>query len=313
MGRIVVLGAVNVDIGGFSWEPLCGEDSNPGRVQLSVGGVGHNIACGCAQLGQSVSLMTALGGDENAALVRADCERRGIDLTYALTLPDAATSCYLFIADSDGDMALAVNDMRICDALTNDALAASMKAIRAADLLILDANLPAETLRWAAQGAQCPVIADAVSAAKADRLSGALPYIDRFKPNRIEAQRLTGIEVRGPEDAMRAARALCRMGAREVYLTMGTQGVCCANGDEAFCLPGAKLSMVNATGAGDAFTAALAWSRLRGLNMRQSALAGMAAAGITAESATTVADALSEGKLTERMKEIENELEGKRQ
>ena len=43
-GYVVVAGAVNVDIGGQSAGPLVGRDSNPGKVTVSMGGVGRNIA-----------------------------------------------------------------------------------------------------------------------------------------------------------------------------------------------------------------------------------------------------------------------------
>ena len=39
-----VVGGVNMDIGGQSYAPLIAGDSNPGRVQMSLGGVGRNIA-----------------------------------------------------------------------------------------------------------------------------------------------------------------------------------------------------------------------------------------------------------------------------
>ena len=62
--------------------------------------------------------------------------------------------------------------------------------------------------------------------------------------------------------------------------------------------------MVNATGAGDAFTAALAWARLQNLPLAETALAGMAAATIAMESMETVSPEMSPERLERRMDEL---------
>ena len=116
--RIAVFGGANIDIGGFSHEEARLRDSNPGIVRMSPGGVGRNIAANLALLGADVELITALGGDDRASVLRADCERIGVGLHYALSFPEAGTSTYLYIANADGDMLAAVNDMAIHDFVT---------------------------------------------------------------------------------------------------------------------------------------------------------------------------------------------------
>ena len=60
---VVVVGGVNLDIGGRSLAKLVPEDSNPGQVRTSLGGVGRNIAHNMALLGLDVRLLTAFGDD----------------------------------------------------------------------------------------------------------------------------------------------------------------------------------------------------------------------------------------------------------
>ena len=122
---IAVVGGVNIDIGGRSDAPLVAGDSNPGRIRSSLGGVGRNIAHNLALLGAKVKLITALGADDGAKRVEASCADLGIDLTDSLYVPDGATSTYLFLADSNGDMALAMNDMAIYEQLRASAISAS--------------------------------------------------------------------------------------------------------------------------------------------------------------------------------------------
>ena len=292
--RCAVIGAANIDIGGFPSGPLVPKDSNPGRVVLSSGGVGRNIACGLARLGVETHLVAALGADDFAGIIRAACERAGMALDLAFTFPDAASSAYLYVADGAGDMVAAVNDMGVCGRLTPEALASRLDALNAMDAVVLDANLPEDTLVWLAGNLTVPLIADAVSAAKAPRLLPILSRLAVLKPNDLEAQALTGIEVRDPESAMAAARKLTALGAGRVFVTLGGRGVVCAEGERAEHVPRPVLPgqppIVSATGAGDAFTAALAWARLTRpeLPMGDAAILGMAAAALAMASPETV-------------------------
>ena len=304
--RCAVVGAANIDIGGFPAGRIAMQDSNPGRVRLSAGGVGRNIACNLARLGVRTELVAPLGDDAFADIVRADCARAGVGTDLAFAFAGEPSSVYLFIADAGGDMQLAVNDMAICDRLTPETLQSRLDALKAMDAVVLDANLPAATLDFLARQLRVPLLADAVSAAKAPRLLGALSRLAALKPNAIEAETLTGIPVHGPDSAARAARRLIELGVARVFITLGERGVCCADAAQTLFLPGAPARLVNATGAGDAFTAALAWSLLRGCSLRACALAGMAAASLAVESMDTVSPEICEEAVLKRITQLES-------
>ena len=283
--RCAVIGGANIDIGGFPSGRVAMQDSNPGRVRLSAGGVGRNIACNLARPGVALE----------------DCARAGVDCALAFTFPGEASSSYLFIADSGGDMQLAINDMAICDRLTPEVLRERLDALNAMDAVVLDANLPAETLSYLAENLRPPILADAVSTAKAPRLLGAMPRLAAVKPNAIEAETLTGIPVHGPDSAARAARRLVELGAKRAFITLGERGACCADASGTVFLPGGAVRLVNATGGGDAFTAALAWGLMRGLSLRECGAAGLAAASIAVESMETVSPDISAEAVQRRM------------
>ena len=302
--RCAVVGAANIDIGGFPAGRLSMQDSTPGKVRLSAGGVGRNIACNLARLGVETRLLAPLGGDAFAGIVRDDCARAGVDTELCFSFPDEASSSYLFIADAGGDMQLAVNDMGICNRLTPEALTPRLDALNGMDAVVLDANLPAETLAFLAEALHVPLIADAVSTAKAPRLLATLSRLAAVKPNAIEAETLTGIPVHGPDSAARAAVRLVEMGAKRAFITLGERGVCCADAGGALFLPGGAVRMVNATGAGDAFTAALTWALAKGRGLRDCAAAGLAAASIAVESMETVSPEINARAVIRRMEAI---------
>ena len=302
--RCAVVGAANIDIGGFPQGRIALQDSNPGRVLLSAGGVGRNIACNLARLGVETHLVSPLGTDAFAGFLRADCARAGVDTRLCFTFPGAASSASLFIADINGDMQLAVNDMDICRRMTPEALAGRVDALNAMDAVVLDANLPEASIAFLAEQLRPPLFADAVSAAKARRLLPALPRLQAVKPNALEAEALTGLPVRDRPTAEAAARRLVEMGAAGACITLGERGVCCADRGSLRFMAGMPVQMINATGAGDAFTAALVWARLNRMNLFQAARAGMAAAALAVESAETVNPAMSEEVLRRKMLEI---------
>jgi pseudouridine kinase len=302
---IAVCGAVNIDVGGRSLAPLVPGDSNPGVICSSLGGVGRNIAHNLALLGAEVKLITALGGDDGARRVRGSCRALGIDLGYSLTVPEGVTSSYLSIAGPDGDMALALSDMSIYERLTPDWLAAVLPVLNAAALVVLDANLPAESIEFIAENCTAPIFADPVSAAKAPRLHRALHRLHTLKPNRLEAEALCGLPITDKESALRAADALLATGLRRVFLSLGPHGVLAVEGIEQLFLPNPPLrKRENASGCGDAFMAALAWAFLQGADLRRSALCGLTAAAVTMERAETVNPGMSAGLIQSRMELI---------
>ena len=288
-----VVGAVNMDIGGRPNAPLVPADSNPGQVRMSLGGVGRNIAHNLSLLGVDVRFLTAFGDDVYAQKIAASCGELGIDISQALTVPGGATSTYLFISQADGDIALAVSDMEIYDHVTPRWLASRQALLQNAQLVVTDTNIPADSLAWLADNAGVPIFADPVSTAKAEKLRPILGKLHTLKPNRIEAELLSGVAITDGESLGRAAQALLDTGLRRVFISLGGDGVYAADHTGAVRLPCCKAEMVNATGAGDAFMAALVWAYLEGNDLERTARLAQAAAAIAIEGAETINGELS--------------------
>lgn len=302
--NIAVVGGANVDIGGFPSAALVDGDSNPGRVRVSAGGVGRNIAENLARMGAAAHLVTALGDDANGRMLRGDCLEKGVDVSRSLVVSGGRTSVYLFVEDGRGDMRCAVNDMEIQARLTPEYLAPQMEWLNSMDAVVIDANLPESSIAYLAKNLRAPLFADAVSAAKAARLRGALAGLYCLKPNRIEAEILAGMPIGNLKDAETAARRLCDAGVQRVYLTLGAQGAVCAQAGACGLLAGEDSACVNATGAGDAFMAALAWGSCEGFDLWRCGAAGMAAAAIAVESADAVSAEMNRNHLIKRMADV---------
>lgn len=293
-GTVYVIGAVNMDISGTPVNELRAGDSNPGRITLSPGGVGRNIAENLRLLGRKVSLITIMGEDTYAGAIREHCLNAGIDLQYSFTDPLGRTSAYLCVNERNGDLSAAVSDMAICDELTPAKLEPLLPVLNHGSMVIADANLPEETLAWIAKNVTVPIAADPVSVSKAPRLLPLLSRLTLIKPNVPEAELLTGMTIQGDINLRRAADALHRLGVKRVYISLGGRGVWADDTREGgMLIPCAPGTIVNTTGCGDAFVAAAADAYLNGLGTMDSARRALAASAICAEGPAAVSSRLS--------------------
>lgn len=306
-GFVLVAGGVNIDIGGQAADPLVFKDSNPGTVTVSLGGVGRNIAHDLRLLGVETSLLTALGEDAYAQEVERSCRALGIGMDAALRVPGGRTSTYLFLSGPDGDMALAVSDMEIYDTLTPAYFQKQLPLLRQAAVTAADTNLPEDALRYLAEHSTAPLFVDPVSVPKAAKLRGILGRVHTIKPNRLEAELLSGVAIRDQESLEQAAKVLLETGLQRAFITLGGEGIYAAQGDQRCFLPAYPARTRSATGGGDAFAAGLIWAWLQGMDLKESARAASAAASIAVEGAETINPDLSARMVRERMQKLEEE------
>lgn len=300
----VVVGGVNVDIGGKSFESLIPGDSNPGTVSVSLGGVGRNIAHNLSLLGCDVRLLTAFGEDMNGQRVVASCTELGIDISHALKTADSATSTYLYIIGPDGEMSVALSDMEICNRITPGYLSGNLQMLQNAQAVVADTNIPQESLVYLAENCKAPLFCDPVSVTKAEKLLPILHKIHTLKPNRLEAELLSGVKITDKQSAQRAADVLLSKGVARVFLSMGADGVFAATKEQSYWLSNLPGQRVNTTGCGDAFMAALAWCYREEKSLKETALFGLAAAAIAMESPETINPAMCVTSLKHRISTI---------
>ena len=297
----VVVGGVNMDIGGVSAGPLVPADSNPGAVRMSLGGVGRNIAHNMALLGVDTRLLTAFGDDLYAQRIAASCGELGIDISRSLQVPGGRTSTYLFIANQSGEMELALSDMDIYEHVTPAFLSSRAQLLQNAQLVVVDTNIPEASIAWLAENCKVPIFADPVSTAKAEKLRPVLGRLHTLKPNRMEAELLSGAAITDIPSAKKAAQLLLDTGLRRVFISMGGDGVLAADHHQALHVPCLPAETVNTTGCGDAFMAAIAWAYLEGTDLEGTARAGLAASSIAMESPETINPAMSVQAVRERL------------
>ncbi|MEG0943930.1 MAG: carbohydrate kinase family protein [Angelakisella sp.] len=265
---IIGIGAANIDLCGRSRAQLVMEDSNPGSFTMSAGGVTRNICENAARMGASIKLITVMGDDLYGAKITEHCRDCNIDLSSALVLSGQASSTYLSIHDVNGEMAVAMSDMSILQQLTPAHLLEREAVISGASVIVMDAGLPAEVLEFVRThwGGSIPVFIDPVSTAYTKKLTRSLTGVHTVKPNRLEAEVLSGIAITDEDSLYRAGDAILALGAQRTIITLGSGGAYYADVAGFRKHYAAKpAQVVNATGAGDCFTGALLYGFLKGM------------------------------------------------
>ncbi|MCH5357229.1 carbohydrate kinase family protein [Limosilactobacillus reuteri] len=288
---VVVVGGMNMDIFGMPNKKIIPRDSNIGQIGLAVGGVGQNIAQNLAHLHVPTYLITVYGDDMNGAVMKQECDKNNINLDYAMEEKGQRSSGYMYITDETGDMLVGINDMKICENITPEFLNSRLNFMNNAELVMIDANLSTEAIKWLGNNLQVPIFVDPVSVSKAERIKPILSKIDTLKPNKLEAELLTGIKIKDDSDVELAARKLIQLGVKNVFISLGSNGILAANEEGMVHVGTLTTNIVNANGAGDCSTATIAWCRYQGINdLKEICLNTQAAASIALESEKSVPD-----------------------
>lgn len=302
---VCVVGAVNIDIVGTPYTKLKEHDSNPGKLSKSLGGVGRNIAENLGRIGIQVELISVLGKDSYSKDIEENCKKFNIGTSYSEIIDNESTSTYLCINNEKGEMQLALSDMEIYENMTPSFLSKRIDVINSSRACIIDTNIPSLSLKYLMENVKVPIFLDTVSTKKTEKVKDFIHNIYAIKPNIYEAEILSGMSIKSDSDYRIATEIILNKGIKEIYMTLGADGVYYTNGKSSGKLPVTAQEIVNTTGAGDAFLAGVVWAYLNDMDILSRTKAGLAASYITIGSPNTVSEEISESKLKQIIKKME--------
>lgn len=305
MKSVCVIGGANIDVCGASIEPLRNYDSNPGTIDIGFGGVGRNIAQICALLKENVSFVTCFSDDSYGQMMKQDCQSLGMDCSMSKVVHGLPSSMYVAILDQDRDMRVAMSDMRILREMDVEMLKSVVNCLDEDDMIIIDANLDMESITWILQNAPCPIAADPVSVSKCSRLKESVGHISIFKPNRFEAEAMSGITIEDESSAAECLKWFLDKGVREIMISMADQGVLLGTQQSCVWLKHRTIHMENATGGGDTLLGAYVTQRISGNNPLSSLRFAVTAAVDAIEQDSFRRRSLDPEKIREKITEME--------
>lgn len=303
---VSVIGGANVDIVGFPNGSLRKNDSNPGKVKLSVGGVARNIAENISRLGINTKLFTVVGDDMYGEKIVDECKLAKIDTSYIKIIPNESSGTYLAILDENMDMDVAISSMDIFKHLNENYLNENSFTLQSSEIIVLDTNLDKEILEYAVKNYKDKkLFLDTVSYSKALRAKDVLGYFHTIKPNKLEAQAITGIKIDSYEDLIKASNSIHSLGVENIVISLGEKGAFYSTKDYQGRLRAKKVNIKNATGAGDAFQAGLVFGEYNLLPFKETIKYAMAASLMAMESEDTINKNISLEKIEEYINELE--------
>lgn len=275
--RVVVIGGANTDfLIRAARLPRPGETITGQQFDhAEAGGKGANQAVAAARLGARVTFVGRIGADDRGRALLRRLAAEGIDVRHVVRDPRSHTGLAQISVDASGEKQILVapgaNQRLTAADVRRPAVA---RAIARAHVLILQFEVPlAANLAAAriARRAGVPIVLDPAPAlehlpsAISHRLSALLRTITVLRANEHEAEALTGIRVTNRQSAQKAAEHLLeKFGLRAAIIAAGKGNLAVWREDastiHAHWLPRLKVKAIDATGAGDAFAAALAVS-----------------------------------------------------
>ena len=282
MTDVLVVGSVNIDATlALPRDPRPGETLRASSLTWGPGGKGANQAVAMARLGVRTAFVGMTGDDAPGRDAARALAGEGIDISGLGTASDTRTGMAV-ILEVHGESTIAIYG-GANDRLFEDVVAALPDSAFKVPLVALGMEVPKASVRLAmkrARGLGSRVLFDP---APVEGVDGDLVGLaDIILPNRHEASRLSGVQVKDIESARTAGQRLLAMGAGAAIVKCDREGAVVVTPEGSWHILPVPTREVDATAAEDAFLGGVAAGLARGLELRTAARLGAAAGAYAA-------------------------------
>jgi ribokinase len=264
--RIAVVGSANTDLTTFSDTfPRPGETIFGKSFDLGFGGKGANQAVAARLCGADVIMIAKVGNDLFGEATVKNFASFGIDTAHVRIVEGVSSGVApIFVEPNGQNRIIVVKGAN--DTLKPADVDAAADALRTVDIIVLQFEIPLETVYFTVKFARKHNIHCIVNPAPALPADLAeLSAAEYFIPNETEAEVIAGLPVHSDEEAKKCAGALLQKGFRKIILTLGARGSLLATVEGAELMPAFTVTPKDTTGAGDAFIGSFAVFLAEGL------------------------------------------------
>ncbi|MDL4841830.1 ribokinase [Aquibacillus rhizosphaerae] len=259
--KIVVLGSLNMDVVvSADRAPLPGETIHGKHVLYLPGGKGANKAVGIKKLGGKVQMVGAVGNDMFGNQITEQLKRYNLDTNYISTVSTVPTGIANIVhLPNDNSIIVIPGANGEC---TPNQLQSLEQLVEQADILLMQLEIPLETVAFALKIAKKNQVETILNPAPATQLSDELlELVDYITPNETELEVLVGSKVSfDKKNLEKVFEKWHDKHQTKLIVTLGEKGCAYWCEDQLMIVPAYKVNqVVDTTGAGDAFNAALAY------------------------------------------------------
>ncbi|HEY2584114.1 MAG TPA: ribokinase [Mucilaginibacter sp.] len=279
---ILVIGSSNTDmVVKAPHLPAPGETILGGTFFMNAGGKGANQAVAAARLGADVVFIAKIGEDIFGKQSVKLFEQEGINTDYIISDPVNPSGVALITVDDNAENCIVVASGANA-ALMPDHLHRAGQTIVSAPLILMQLEIPIETIEYVANIAAKNKVKVILNPAPACKLSDELlSKVTIITPNKTEAEMLTGIKITDKQSTELAAKLLSDKGIETVIITLGEKGALVYTDNIYQWLPALVVKAIDTTAAGDVFNGALAVAISEGKNILAAAAFACSAAALS--------------------------------
>lgn len=239
--------------------PSAGETLLGSDFDMGPGGKGSNQAVATARLGAESHLVAKVGRDLFAEMALDLYRREGVGIQYLYQTAERATGVGFITLNRAGENHI-VLDMGANELLSPEDVYAAEAQIARSNVVMSVLEIRPETAAAAMELGRRHGALTILNPAPATPLNPAIfPWVDVLTPNETELRVLLGRQPDDPIDSLELARELLAQGVRQLVITQGGQGALLVEQTGlATHFPAVSVPIIDTTGAGDAFNAALA-------------------------------------------------------
>lgn len=280
--QILVVGSTNTDmVIKAAHLPRPGETILGGTFFMNPGGKGANQAVAIARLGAPVTFICKTGTDIFGHQSQQLFEAEGINTSYVFSDPQNPSGVALISVDDKAENCIVVASGANAN-LTPEDLKKAEEAIDQCDIVLLQLEIPMETVEYVAKIAFEKGKKVILNPAPAQPLSAKLlSHLYLITPNETEAEMISGVKITDEASANEAAQVLSEKGVQNVIITLGSKGALVYSNGEGEVVPAYKVNAIDTTAAGDVFNGALTVALSEGRDLKEASRFGCKASAIS--------------------------------
>lgn len=303
---VVGIGAANVDVYGKPEIKIKTHYDHPSKINTSVGGVIRNVLENLSLLGISTKLLSSVGNDIYGDLIINHSSKAGIDISNVIKVDGCSSGLFMQVQDENNDMYLALCDMSINKNIDKKYINSKNSVIANSKAIIVDPSLDDDVIEEIIDRYKdIPIFIDPISNNYAKKIKPYIGKIFACKPNKSELEVLSSMKINEEKDIRKAGEILLSKGLQRLYISLGRYGCVYMDRKGNYIKKESNPleNIKNASGAGDAFFAAIIYCFLNDMDISKALDYGNAAGRIALNSDSPINSDLSVKLICKTVKE----------